>query len=293
MQESVLVEVMLPIVMAFIMFGMGITLEISDFKRVMRYPRAAFFGVFGQMILLPTLGFATAAFFAPDPIIAVGIILVAACPGGTTSNLICHLARGNTALSISLTAISSLITLVSIPSIVSLALSVFKGSSNSVSLPLGYTLGTLFAIVLAPVSLGMIFRHFKPLLARRLEGFFSALGGLFMVALVVGIIADEWDNLPSILSQAGPATLALNFSAVAMGFTMAKIFDLARRDVVTLAIEVGIQNSTLAMLIALSILKEPKLAVPAAAYSLMMYASAAFLIYLGRSITPIQTLDRK
>ncbi len=282
MQDTALVNVLLPALLAFIMIGMGTTLTPEDFGRVLRQPRAALVALFGQLLVLPLLGFALASTLDLSPTAQIGLILVACCPGGTMSNLICHLARGNVALSISLTAFSSVITLVSIPLIMGAAIAYFGGQDHDLTMPVKQTMLTLFGIVLVPVMIGMIVRGHAPNLAERSEKFFSVSGLLLMIALVIGVSISERETLPAALVEIGPGVLALNLLAVTVGLTLARMFRLGRRESVTLAIEVGIQNSSLAILIALSVIQSAALAVPAGVYGLLMYGSAGLIIFWSR-----------
>lgn len=282
MQTSISTEVLLPILMAFIMVGMGLSLTPQDFKRIFLKPLPAFVGLFGQLLLLPAIGFGVAFLMGLPGILAAGVVLVAVCPGGTMSNLICHLARGNVALSVSLTACTSVATLVTIPLLVNLAFHVFQTADAGVRLPVLATLGRLFLIVILPVMVGMTLRHMNPELATRSDKFFRHLSLGLMIVLVVGLTWSEWDTLIAGLAQVGLATFALNVVSVSSGLFLGRVFQLDHRDVVTLGIEIGIQNSALAILIALSIVKNAELALPAAVYSLVMYFTVAVLIGLMR-----------
>jgi len=283
MADNLLIELVLPIALASIMFGMGMTLTPGDFVRVVREPKAVVLALFGQLIALPLLAFLLASQLDLSAPMRIGLVLIAACPGGATSNLICHLARGNVALSISLTAVSSLVTLISIPLIVGIALQLFAATEGSIKMPIGRTILTLVGIVGIPVALGMLTRRYAPAFAGRSERPFSILNLTFMLALIIGIVASEWDTLPGALAEVGLAVILLNILAAGFGYSLGRIGQLPHGDVATLSIEVGIQNSTLAILLALTVLGDPVLAIPAGVYGLLMYGPAALLIWWSRA----------
>lgn len=291
MEGNALVDVGLPVALAIVMAGMGLSLAPADFRRVVEQPRAAAVGTLAQLLLPPAIGFAIAAFFADDPVIAAGILLAAAAPSGTMSNVVTHLARGNLALSITLTTISTLITVVTLPAIFNLGVRTFGSGLGSFELPFLETCGTLVAIVLAPTAAGMLVRAKAPAFAGRAERAVGVFALLLMVALIVGIVVSERELLATALPQVGPAMLAFNLLAVAAGYASGRLGGLHARDTVTVAIEVGIRNSTLAILIALTLLQSPALAIPGAVYGLVMYASAAALIVVGRRQARSATID--
>ena len=291
MQDSAITDIVLPMSLFIIMFGMGLSLTIADFKRVFVYPKAVLLGTLGQIILLPIVGFVVASCFAPTPELAVGIMLLAACPGGTTSNLMTHLAKGDSALSITLTAVSSLITIISIPVIVVGSMSYFMSDSQQVDLPVLQTIGTLLTLTLLPVSLGMLFLNKKKELALMLEPKINIFSGIFLAFLVVAISVEQREILVSSILSIGPAAMALNFSTVLLGYLLAKTFSLNRRQTISVSVEVGVQNSALAILIATTILHTPVLAIPPAIYSLVMYLSGGIIIGLSRNTMTSRTVD--
>jgi len=281
--SGILTEVVLPLSLFIIMLGMGMTLVLDDFKRILIYPKAVTLGLIGQLVLLPIVGFAIAKWFPMSPELAVGIIILAACPGGTTSNIIAHLAKGDTALSITLTAIASVITIVSIPLIISFGLTHFMGDGNSFALPIKKTMLTLFAITLLPVAIGMFVRAKAPTFAKAHENKFNAFATFFFVLLVILICIKERDNLLTAIKLAGPATLFLNVFMMTLGYIAAKFLSLDARQRKTITIEIGVQNTTLAFVIAGTILVNPTFALPAAIYSLFMYATTGSMIMLQQN----------
>ncbi|WP_148861347.1 bile acid:sodium symporter family protein [Marinobacter fonticola] len=280
MTSSIFSQIILPLCLFIIMFGMGLSLQIADFTRVGRYPKAVLIGTFGQMVLLPLAGFAVAAWLMPSAALAIGLVLLAACPGGTTSNLVTYLARGDLALSITLTAISSLLTIFTIPLIVSLAFLAFADASTEVQVPVGTMMAALFAITLLPVMLGMVLRAKAGRLAAWLEPKINLFGALFLVFLIIVITAKQGDRIVTQVASSGVATLVLNVFMMSMGFLAARGFRLNADQSTSITIEIGVQNSTLAIMVATSFLANPEIAVPAAVYSITMYLTGAVVIGL-------------
>jgi BASS family bile acid:Na+ symporter len=284
--QSPLVAIGLPIALFVIMTGIGLTLSRADFRREAQQPRGLLIGSVGQLVVMPLAGFAIAALLNLEPVIAVGVVIAATIPGGTTSNLVCFLGRANVALSIVLTVVASLVTIVTIPIVVDLALGVFaSGTDEQVSLPVLTTVGQLGAIVLVPVLLGMLVRARKPATAARLEGAVSAFGAVVLAALIIGITLEVGGDIPRLLAQAGPAVILLNLVGVGAGALLGRFAGLSGSDRLTVAVELGVKNATLGILIATLLSDDPSYTVPAAVYGLLMYVSAAALVVLGRRRT--------
>jgi len=282
MQDSLLVKIALPIAIAVIMCGIGMTLSGGDFRRIAQRPKPVLIGILGHYALLPLLGFAAAWLFPMPAELAIGLVLVAACPSGTTSNALTYLARGNVALAVTLTVISALVTFLSVPLLVNLALQVFGGEARDIRLPVGQTILHLAALVLAPVLIGMAVRRWAPAFAQRLEPWVSRFALGFLVLLIVAIAVSERENLPAWFAQMGPAALTLCCAAVGLGFLLGRISGLELRDAITIGMEVGVQNSTLAIVIALTLLQSPQVALPGAVYGLLMYLPALAMVVSGR-----------
>lgn len=283
MLDGLFTQAVLPVCLFIIMFGMGLSLTKQDFYQVAKFPKAVLIGVVGQMLVLPAVGFAIAYVLLPtEAAMAVGLVLVAACPGGTTSNLITHMAKGDLALSISLTAISSLLTLVSIPLVVGLALLTFSDLETQVELPVSKMIGALLVLTLIPVSLGMWVRSRKPVQAVDWSRYLGRFSTVFLLALIVFVSISEYKTMDEHIKNVGPATLALNITMMLMAWLVARLAKLNEAQSTSITIEIGIQNSTLAMLIATAFLSNPAMAIPAAIYSVIMFASSAVLIYLRR-----------
>lgn len=282
MENSILTDVLLPLSLFIIMLGMGMSLVIDDFKNVVLFPKAVILGLVGQIIVLPLIAFTLVKLFNAPPMIAVGVMLIAACPGGSTSNLISHLAKGDTALSISLTAISSLITVITIPFIVGLSMVYFLAADQAIQLPVGKTIITLIVITLIPVSLGMLVRKKYPGFAIKQETKVNVFSALFLAFLIAAIIFQQTEVVKTGIATTGLVVLSLNVFAMISGFIIARVFQLNARQSTTISIEIGIQNGTLAILVATTILHQPAIAIPAAIYSLIMFVSGALLIVWRR-----------
>ncbi|MCB9742685.1 MAG: bile acid:sodium symporter family protein [Alphaproteobacteria bacterium] len=287
MEESALTSIVLPLALFIIMLGMGLSLSLADFRRVLAYPRAATVGLLNQLVLLPIVGFALASAFDLPPAMAAGVVLIAACPGGVTSNLITHVSRGDTALSISLTAISSFITVFSIPLIVGLGLQHFMGSEQAVALPVLKTVAQIVGITVLPVSVGMGVRARWAGFADRMERPVRIASVFIFTLITVGVIAANVENI----QQHGPAligvTTALNVGTMVLGFVAARLARLSLPQTLTISIESGIQNGTLAIVIATSIIKMGDLALPGGIYSLVMFATGGVMMALfGLAIDP-------
>ncbi|MGD1903791.1 MAG: bile acid:sodium symporter family protein [Geitlerinemataceae cyanobacterium] len=283
MESNFLTAVFLPLALFVIMFGMGLGLTPRDFLRVWVEPKAMLLGLGAQLVVLPILGFLLAQVFPLSPELAIGVMILAACPGGPTSNSIVYLIRGNVALSISLTAISSLVTVFTIPLIVNFATQQFAGTAVALELPFGTTVVQIAAITIVPVALGMTVYHFAPELAARIEKSVKWLSLAFLGLIIVGLLAKERENLPGFFAQVGAVTLALNLLAMGLGYGLAQVARLSDASAKSISVEVGIQNGTLAIAVASTLLNEPTMAIPAAIYSLLMFVtSGAFAWILSR-----------
>ncbi|WP_100656726.1 bile acid:sodium symporter family protein [Alteromonas flava] len=277
MQGSILSQVILPLVLAMIMFGMGLSLTRDDFARLLRIPQSVIAGLIGQVIILPLLAFGLAIVLALPPYLAVGVMVLAACPGGTTSNLISHIARANLALSITLTAITTLICVFTTPLIIQFSLHYFGVDSPNFSL-INTTLG-LIVISLIPVLLGLFVRHKAPVFAQRQEPVFRKLAVIFMIAMIAGISWQERTMLMESFPRVFVITLTLNILATLLGVIIAKLVFLSPRDATTLGIEIGTQNASMAILITLTFLDDPSYAIACGVYGVTMYVGAFALVY--------------
>jgi BASS family bile acid:Na+ symporter len=278
-----LATVILPLSLFIIMLGMGLSLVTDDFRRVLQYPKAAAVGLFNQLILLPIVGLLLANAFGLSPMLAVGLMIIAACPGGVTSNLITYVAKGDTALSITMTAIASFATVFTIPLIINFALTYFMGEGQAIELPILETMGQVIGITILPVSIGMYVRHTKPDFALRMEKPSRIASTVIFVAILLAVILANLDALKENFVNLSGVTLALNVATMALGFIAAKVMRLDLKQSLSITIESGIQNGTLAIVIATSILGQADLALPAGVYSIIMFITGGFIMaYFGR-----------
>ena len=293
MEKSALTTYVLPLSLFIIMLGMGMSLVPDDFKRVVSYPKAMVAGLLNQIVLLPLIGYALAIAFGLEPVMAVGLMLLAACPGGVTSNLITHVSRGDAALSITLTAVNSFITVITIPLIVAFSLQTFMSSSETIDVPVVSMILQVVAITIVPVSIGMLIRAKKPDFADRMDRPSRIASTVIFVVILVGLIAKERATIAAHFGSLVGVTATLNVVTMVLGFVISKILRLNLRQTIAISIESGIQNGTLAIVIATTLLfpiLEPVLgkevagntALPAGMYSLVMFVTgAALMIYFG------------
>ena len=264
-----------------IMLGMGLSLVFDDFKRIIVYPKAIFVGLTNQLIILPLIGFAIALIFPLRPEIAIGIMILAACPGGPTSNLITHLAKGDIALSVTLTALSSFITILTIPFIVNFALKHFLDEGQMIRLDVVETIMRIFVIIVIPICIGMIIRRFKEGFAIKMAKPVRKASGFVMALVIIGIAIKEKENIIPYFQQAGIVALLLNITTMMVGYYSSKIFNIKNKRAISISIESGIQNGTLAITIAVVLLGNSEFAITPAIYSLLMFFTGGVAIYLG------------
>jgi BASS family bile acid:Na+ symporter len=288
MQSSVLTELFLPFSLAVIMFGMGLSLRIEDFKRILIYPKAVGIGLLNQLIFLPIIAFGIANLFELPAELAVGLMILAVCPGGATSNLITHLAKGDAALSITLTAFSSVITVFTIPFLVNYSIGYFIPGGEAQQLEVVGTVVSVLVITIIPVALGMLVFAKAPKLALKLDLPFRRISAIFFVIIVVAAVLKEKENLVRYFVEAGPAALTLNVATLALSFGTARLFKLPFRQGLTIAIESGIQNGTLGITIAATLLMNSVMTIPSAIYSLIMFGTAALVIFFGNYVASSQ-----
>ena len=282
MQSNLLTAILLPLALAIVMLGMGLSLLPVDFGRITRYPKAVAVGTVCQILLLPLIGALITLVVPMQPEIAVGLIILTVCTGGPSSNLVTYLAKGDVALSVSLTAVSSIITVFTIPFFANLALQHFLGTNAEIALPIGSTMLQIFLITLLPTAIGMAIRHQFPATARRLEKQMSRLATGLLALIIMLLLVIEASRLPGFLVQVGIGVVLLNILAMLTGFLAGKVFRLSPPQQICIAIEVGIQNGTLAIAITAGLLNNPDMAVPAAVYSLFMYITGFGAILYGR-----------
>nr|WP_255775271.1 bile acid:sodium symporter family protein [Microbulbifer sediminum] len=281
-----MISIGLPISLFIIMIGIGMTLTAREFHQVTVKPAGLLLGTIAQILVMPLVAFALCWLLGLPPAIAVGLVVIAACPGGTTSNLFTLLARGNVALSIVLTVSASLITVMTLPIFTNYALQLFMGAEREIVLPFGRTVLMLSLIVLLPVIIGMGVRAWKPQLAARAESVVSIFGGLVLAVLVVALVYGIRDRFLELLAQAGPSAIVLNLTGVALGLLTSRACGLSRREGLAVATELGIKNGTLGLMVTLTLLHSSEMSVPSAIYGVLMFPIGFLLAAYGRRVIP-------
>ena len=277
---SALTTVLLPLALALVMFGLGLSLTVGDFARVGRQPKAVVIALVLQLLVLPAVCFGLVLLFDLPPLLAVGLLLLAASPGGTTANLFSHLYRGDVALNITLTAVNSLIAVVTLPVITNLAIDYFEpDDGGSLGLQFGKTL-QVFAIVLVPVVLGMVVRRQATAFADRMDKPVRIASAVVLALVIVGTIVAERENITGYLSDVWLPALLFCLISLTLGFLVPRALGVVRRQAIASAFEIGVHNGTLAIAIAISVLGSVELAVPAAVYSVIMFPAAAVFGWL-------------
>lgn len=279
--NSSLVTVALPLALGIIMLGLGLSLTIADFTRVVKYPKAVFIGLICQMVLLPAVCVAVVVAFGLPPVLAVGMMLLAASPGGATANLYSHLAKGDVALNLTLTAVNSVLSVFTLPLIVNFALRYFLGDEKAIPLQFGKTL-QIFVVVLGPVAIGMLIHKKAPGFAKKLDGPVKALSALFLVLIVIATAFQERANLATYFAEVGAAALVFNLASMAVGYFVPRVARLGKAQAVAIGMEIGIHNGTLAIAIASSptLLNNSAMAIPPAVYSVIMFITAGIFGYV-------------
>ncbi|MHA6693741.1 bile acid:sodium symporter family protein [Homoserinimonas sp. A520] len=286
--DSALTTIGLPVALGIIMLGLGLTLTVADFARVGKHPKAVFIALACQLIVLPAICFGLVLAFQLPPVLAVGMMLLAASPGGTTANLYSHLFRGDVALNISLTAINSVIAVVTLPIIANLAIAYFMPGGEQVGLHLSKTL-EVFAIVLLPVLLGMLIRKWKPKFADAMDKPVRIASVIILVVVIAGAVISNREILVANFATLALITVLFCVISLTVGYLAPLLFKVGRSQAIASGFEIGIHNATLAIVIAQSVLGSLELSLPAAVYGvLMFFVAAAFGFFvLGRSRTTV------
>ncbi|WP_016691935.1 bile acid:sodium symporter family protein [Rhodococcus rhodochrous] len=288
MNSTGLITAGLPIALAIIMFGLGLTLTLGDFRRIGREPKAVVVALILQLFLLPTIAFGLVKIFDLSPLLAVGVMLLAASPGGTTANLFSHLFRGDVALNITLTAINSLLAVLTIPIITNFAIAYFD-AEGEVGLQFGKVMQVI-VIVLVPVAVGMIVRRYSSAFAERADRPVRIFSIAVLIMVSIGSLLSERQNLAEYARQVGLVTGIFFLCSLALGYAGARLLKLGQPQAIATSMEVGIHNTTVALTIALSVLGSSEVAIPSAVYSILMYVLAtAFGFVVVRNGAPVPT----
>lgn len=284
MTADPLLTFFLPAALGIIMLGLGLSLSLGDFARVAKFPKPVLIGLACQLLLLPLACFFLAKAFGLAPALAVGLMLLAASPGGTTANLYSHLAHGDVALNITLTAVNSVIAILTMPLIVNLSLAYFMSADQAIPLQFAKVV-QVFAIVLGSVAIGMWLRSRFPGFAERMQKPVKIISALFLLLIILLAVAKDWRTFVDYAPAVGGAALAFNLLSMAVGYCVPRLLKLNLRQAIAIAMEIGIHNGTLAIALALSpaLLNNPTMAIPAAIYSLIMFITAAlFGLWVNR-----------
>ena len=281
---NIVTDVILPLALAFIMFVLGLGLTGADFLRVIKKPRDFFVGAFSQIIILPIIAFFLVKIWPIAPELAIGVMIIAAAPGGVTSNLLTSFAKGDVALSISLTAIISLLCVITIPFIVLTSVGLLSDSSITQNISLASMSRDMFLIVTVPVILGMLLRRFVSGAALKFEPIAKKISIVLFILVLLGAIAAERENVVSYFAQAGLITLVLNVVMMVVAYYVAQLLVSGKKQKKCITIECGLQNGTLAIFVATSIFGGGMYVIPAATYSLIMFATSLAFVYLVRKI---------
>ena len=280
---SIVTDIFLPIALAFIMFALGLGLTGADFLRVLKQPKDFFVGAISQIILLPIIALILVKVWPISPELAIGVMIIAAAPGGVTSNILTSFARGDVALSISLTAVISLLSVLTVPFIIITSLSLLGSETVSQNISLTNMAISMFLIVTVPVILGMVFRRFASNAAIKFEPIAKKISiGLFIIVLLGAILAEK-DNIVSYFADAGLITLALNVIMMIVAFYVAQLLATGNAQKKCIAIECGLQNGTLAIFVGTTLFGGGAFVIPAATYSLIMFATSLIFVFLVKN----------
>src|SRR3990167_9464989 len=274
------------IALGLVMFGLGLSLTVGDFKRLLQHPRAVVLALVLQVLVLPSACYALIVLLGVAPLYAVGLMLLAASPGGVSANLFSHLFGGNVAMNISLTAINTVLSIISLPLIANWAIATFVQTGQVVPLQFGKVFEVV-GVILVPVAIGMVVSRQRPAFAQRMGQPMKAFSALVLATFSIIAIAKEWTALTESFSSLGPVVLAFNLLSLFSGYYLARWAGLDKAVATAVSLEIGIHNSTLAIYVALSVLANFQLALPAAIYSVSMYLTAtAFGFLVLRRKTP-------
>ena len=279
---NIVTDIVLPLALAFIMFVLGLGLTLSDFIRVVKKPKDFFVGAVSQIIVLPIIAFILVTVWPLSPELAIGVMIIAAAPGGVTSNLLTSFAKGDVALSISLTAIISLMCVFTIPFIILTSASLLGDYNVDQNISLYSMSKNMFLIVTVPVLLGMLLKRFFSVMALKFEPIAKKISMFLFALVLIGAIVAEKENVISYFAQAGLITLVLNVVMMLIAYTIAKLFASGAEQKRCITIECGLQNGTLAIFVATSIFGGGMYVIPAATYSLIMFFTSLIFVYLVR-----------
>ncbi len=273
--NQMLATVFLPIALGIIMLGLGLGLTTEDFTRVLKFPKAVLVGLICQMLILPFVCFGIAVGMGLRPELAVGLMLLSAAPGGAVANLYSHLSNGNVALNITLTAVNSVLSIFTLPIIVNLSIAYFMSDSDTAVTLQFKKVIEVFAIVLIPVIIGMIVNSKYPNFSKKLEKPFKIISALFLAVIIVAAVLKEQERILIYFKEVGLAALIFNLLSMALGFYLPLLLNIKKKEAIAIGMEIGLHNGTLAIYIAMNVLKSDTMSFPAVVYSLIMFFTAA------------------
>lgn len=279
---SIVTDIFLPLALAFIMFALGLGLTSADFLRVIKQPKDFFVGAISQIILLPIIAFILVSIWPISPELAIGVMIIAAAPGGVTSNILTSFAKGDVALSVSLTAIISLLCVVTVPFIIVTSLDLLGFSNITQNISLISMAISMFLIVTVPVIIGMVFRKFVSNAALKFEPIAKKISIVLFIIVLLGAILAEKENIVSYFADAGLITLILNIVMMIVAFYVAQFFGTGNSQKKCIAIECGLQNGTLAIFVGTTLFDGGAYVIPAATYSLIMFFTSLIFVFFVR-----------
>ncbi|MGB8482789.1 MAG: bile acid:sodium symporter family protein [Acinetobacter bohemicus] len=288
--DSGIITILLPLVLAIIMIGLGLELTPKDFTRVTKQPKVVLIALFCQLVILVSIAFIICKVLALPPLLAVGLMLLAASPGGSTANLFSYLFKGDIALNITLTAINSVIAAFTLPLIVNFAIQHFMNDGQEISLQFSKIL-QVFAIIIIPVGIGMLIRHYAPHFTEKLNKPLRIFAVSFLILIIIGAITKERHQILEYLAQVGLATILFCLCSLLIGYFVPRLLGINSAQARACAFEIGIHNSTLAMTIALTVMASSTVAMPAAVYSIFMYVFAAVFGMLLNKFAPQRKVE--
>ena len=281
---GIISDIFLPLALAFIMFSLGLSLTGQDFLRIIKQPKDFFLGSLSQIIILPIVAFLLILIWPISPELAIGIMLLASAPGGATSNIITSFAKGDVALSVSLTAIISLLSVITIPIIIVFSLDFITDIPFTKSISIFDIAIKMFLIVTVPVLLGMLSRKIFINFSLFFEPYAKKISTVLFIIVLIGAIVSEKDNFISYFYQAGLITFVLNILMIAIAYSIAKFFGSGKKQQITILIECSLQNGTLAIVVGTTVFGGGIYLIPAATYSLIMFATTLIYVYFSRRI---------
>ena len=293
MELSLLTRVFLPVAIIVIMFGLGLTLAVQDFARIVKYLRAAALGLTFQLVALPVVAYVIVRAFGMSPVLGTGLMILALSPAGSTSNMVTYLCKGDVALAVTLTALTSLVTPFSMPVLGQLFMTRIMGSATTIALPVGQTMLQLIAVTLAPVAIGMTVRRFASAFAERAQRPLKIASVAFLLLVIAGVVAQNGSQIGAFFAATGLPALILNVAALAMGFFGALVLRIERTQAITLGIEIGIHNGTMALFVTGTVLNSPEMSITPAIYSLVMLLTApayGYLVNMRRATAAAQPI---